>query len=93
MAAMSDIGPLFGALSKREKLMAAYPGITERFLSWVAVQPEGPYWQYIAWVMRASAAFRKERGLRRDDAFSDQQQDEFTGWLWEHGAEFLEALL
>jgi hypothetical protein len=90
---MSDIGPLFGALSKREKLMAAYPGITERFLSWAAVQPDGFYWQYVNWVMRCAAAFRKEHGIRRDDLFSDHQQKDFTAWLWEHGAEFLEALL
>lgn len=85
---MTTVGPLFGAMTRRDELMAAHPNTQERFVVWLSLCPDGLYHEFIGWIMRSAAGFRKERGIGRD-LFDDQQQRDFTAWLWEHGAEYV----
>jgi len=75
--------------TQREQLISQHRDKSERFLSWIHVQPEGCFYEYVNWISRTRAAFKAELKIDREAGLSWKQEDEYTAWLWIHGAGYV----
>jgi hypothetical protein len=62
-------------------------GYNPRFLAWCEATgraPREPFkaYQFMSWVQKHGQAFRDANGMERHRRLTDEQQDEFTEYLW-----------